>query len=688
MHSPSFRQLLVASTIIFFCLFLYAGRLWSTHTSQAHDEWAQPALSPQTPPPPPPPASDSPSASDGKPVHQTALQQTPYHWNEYPLLDAFYHGIYTLVDYVHWTPEQSKSSGEVKVLDKIPVDPVPVNPYSRLEEVNTCYLDDDDTVPAPDVFAYKGLPAYMPAPYFGGYEELGMVKDQCWERFGRFGPYGYSYSKAKGGFGLEKPPAGEPALDRMIQKFDYTGVNWNKLQKRCFDKNAARFDPTSAAAKVKPDGALSRLWPQAEKVAGAKKSLPRNVFILRAWTSIEWTPMRIINTRALINELSLKSGGQFDVHILMHVQDDSIDISDEATAQKVVRDNVPEEFWDITTPWSVPDMAEYYPGFQDDMTMENDSHKPLYSVYRIPHFALQWFAQRHPEYEYFWNWELDLRYFGHYYELFNSAAQWADKQPRKYLWERNERFWIPGLHGTYADFMSHVADETVASHESSPWGPMINDGIVDTATYPPTTMERDNYEWGVGEAADLITFSPLFDPAKNAWSLRYDITGYNDTVPPRRTSIITVGRFSRRLLQAMHEEVSRNHHTMFPEMFPGSIALHHGLKAVYLPHPIFFDRRWPLERLDSVFNHAETPELSVYYWPHTPGTSEHNFFTSTYYYNTEFGPQLYHRWLGQEDGDTGGPELEKEMGRMCLRPALMHPVKADFPGQDKAIGAT
>lgn len=603
-------------------------------------------------------------------------------------LDAFNHGINTLVDYAHWVPEQSKSSGDVKVLDNPPWDPQPVNPYKHLEEINTCYLDEEETVPAPDVFSYKGLPAFMPAPYFGGYEELGMAKDQCWERFGRFGPYGYSYSKAKGGFELESPPAAEPNLDKMIQKFDYTDINWGKVQKRCLEKNMDRFqDPAKASGKDKPDGTFNRLWSQAEKVAGAKKPLPRNVFILRAWTGIEWTPMRIINTRALISEMALKSGGQFDVHILMHVTDDSIDISVPATATKIVHDNVPEEFWDITTPWSVPDMAEYYPGFRPDMTMENDSQKPLYSVYRIPHFALQWFAQRHPEYEYFWNWELDLRYTGHYYEFFSSSAQWADKQPRKYLWERNERFWIPGLHGRYTDFMEHVAEETIASQEPSPWGPMINDGIVSTTTYPPTTMERDNYEWGVGEAADLITFSPLFDPAKNAWSLRYDITGYNDTVPPRRTSIITVGRLSRRLLQAMHEEVSRNKHTMFPEMFPGSIALHHGLKAVYIPHPIYFDRRWPLERLDSVFNYAETPELSVYYWPHIEGTSEHNFFTSTYYYNTKFGPQLWHRWLGQEDDGIGGPQMEKEVGRMCLRGALMHPVKADFP-TDKAIGAT
>lgn len=685
MHPPSFKQLVTTCIILCVCLFLYSRRLWGVPIPQVHDEWVNlaPAQPPQVPGDisnPPPPQGDT------QVEHQTPLQQIPWHWNEYPILEAFYHGVRTLVDYSKWVPEQLKGSGDIKVADKVPIDPTVANPYAHLDGVQTCYLDEQDTVPPPDALSYPGIPAYMPAPYFGGYEELGMVPNQCWERFGRLGPYGYSYSKAEGGFGLEALPSGEPKLDKMIRRIDYTGINWNNVQKRCLEKNRERLGLDQESLD-KPAGALSRLWSQAEKITGGTKRLPRHAFILRAWTGIEWSPMRVITTRSLISELALKTGGQYDVHILMHITDDSIDISDQATATKLVHDNVPEEFWDITTPWSVPDMAEYYPGFTEDMTIENDSRKPLYSVYRIPHFALQWFAQHHPEYEFFWNWELDLRYTGHYYEFFEAAGKWSDKQPRKYLWERNERYWIPGLHGRWENFVELVEKETKASNRPSPWGPMINDGVVDPATYPPTTLDQDNYEWGVGEAADLIALNPLFDPEKNAWCLRYDITGYNTTVPPRRTSIITIGRFSRRLLQAMHEEVSRNKHTMFPEMFPGSIALHHGLKAVYIPHPIYFDRRWPLDRLDLVFNHAETPETSVYSFPYTPGTGEANFQTASYYYSTEFGAPLWHRWLGNEDLGFGGPELEKETGRMCLRGMLIHPVKQDL-GADKAIGAT
>lgn len=86
---PSSRQLLVASTLICLCLFLYGRRLWSTQLSDVHDEWAKPVAPPQIPQPAEQPsAPDSSGPEDDKPIQQTALQQTPYHWNDYPLCVA------------------------------------------------------------------------------------------------------------------------------------------------------------------------------------------------------------------------------------------------------------------------------------------------------------------------------------------------------------------------------------------------------------------------------------------------------------------------------------------------------------------------------------------------------------------------------------------------------------------------
>lgn len=85
MHPPSFRQLLVASTVLCFFLFLYGRRLWSSHTTDVHDEWAKPQVPIQAPPPvQQPPAQNPADDKEGeKTQKQTPLQQVPWHWNDY-----------------------------------------------------------------------------------------------------------------------------------------------------------------------------------------------------------------------------------------------------------------------------------------------------------------------------------------------------------------------------------------------------------------------------------------------------------------------------------------------------------------------------------------------------------------------------------------------------------------------------
>ena len=38
---------------------------------------------------------------------------------------------------------------------------------------------------------------------------------------------------------------------------------------------------------------------------------------------------------------------------------------------------------------------------------------------------------------------MDARYTGHYYDLIDKVTKWAKKQPRKGLWERNGRYYLP-----------------------------------------------------------------------------------------------------------------------------------------------------------------------------------------------------------------------------------------------------
>ncbi|KAI0013057.1 hypothetical protein F4779DRAFT_613928 [Xylariaceae sp. FL0662B] len=602
-------------------------------------------------------------------------ERIPYPWEAYPRLGGIYNGVRSLIRASDWVPEQHADPNmEIEIHEAPPFDPVPVNPYpnfsspeylSNHHPVQRCYVDENEKYPAPDIFAYPGVPAGMSAPFWGAYDTMGVPGDRCFERFGRFGPYGYSYNPVEGGLGLSNKSArsGAEKVEEMFTKIDYRNMNWGKAQTKCFEKNWKRFDTEASTG-------------------GTKKAVKRSAYVLRTWTGYQYTDIQLLSLRAMVSELSLKSGGEYDVHLLVHVKDNTIPIwaSDEVYNQ-VVRENVPEEFWDITTLWSEELMRLYYPGpWPEEDNFENDSGSDIHGVYRSAHFALQWFAQQHQEYDFFWNWEMDIRYSGHYYEFHNGISKWAAEQPRKLLWERSSRFWIPDVHGPWPKFSQLVERETMERREEPVWGPVEfptgGHGRLEppNSTTPPRRIEDDDYEWGVGEDADLITFDPLFDPAKTNWVFRNDVTGYDTSlpIPPRRTAIITIARLSRRLLNTMHEETFGMHHSMFPEMWPPSVALHHGYKAVYAPHPVYFDRNWPLDVMDRTFNYPTAPHESPFGW------GEHNMQGGSFYYNAGFSGAVWRRWLGAKENGSGGQKAEEAgSDRMCLRGMLFHPIKTE-----------
>ena len=125
----------------------------------------------------------------------------------------------------------------------------------------------------------------------------------------------------------------------------------------------------------------------------------------------------------------------------------------------------------------------------------------------------------------------------------------------------------------------------------------------------------------------------------------------------------------------MHRETALKRHTMFSEMWPASTALQHGLKAVYVPHPVYIDRKWPTDYLNAVMNGGRNgaaggARTSAF------GEREHNFRGITWYYNAGFSPNLWRRWLGFRVDNGGGEEEEvAKEGRMCLPGVLVHPIK-------------
>jgi hypothetical protein len=572
--------------------------------------------------------------------------------------------------------------------------PKAFEPYNDVDSIKTCYLDKQNKIPAPSLYAYDGVPQHMPDPAIGSYDLFGIRDDVCFDRFGRYGPYGLGYRLANGGtsVGMDTESSGSETVWEQSGQINYSNMDWGGAQERCSDANSRRF------RQVDPE------TEELEKGTEEKKS--RQAIVIRLYTGFKWTYLSVLNFRALVSEVSLKSGGEYTVHFLMHVRDDTTPIwSDDVTVQRVLDGNVPPEFQSMVTLWSEAQMRLFYPG-KFGSTLQNPSGADVHGVYRSAHLPLQVFSMQHPEYEHIWNWEMDMRYLGNYYELFDRLGKWADKQPRPLLWERNSRYYIPSHHGTWENFTQVVEQQVKDSGRQTVLGPLQFNGKHplrheqrgESILPASCAVGQDHESCGVGEAADLITLNPIFDTDDSGWVFSYDATGYPG-IPPRRCAIITASRLSKRLLSAMHEEVWRYHHTMFSEMFPPSIAYHHGFKAVYAPHPLYLDRAWsPLgDPIDKAFNAGRDHSTSGKGSPFDL-RNEHNHKGTSWYYNSEFSGLLWRRWLGyaQMDGrgkgggqgdrgtKRGGFDEESakgSTGRMCLRSMLLHPIKHEDPAE-------
>jgi hypothetical protein len=713
------------------------------------------------------------SQNENKRIAEGKLEKPPPPpplWESYPFLTRYYGGIRNLVPLQKNVAEYPRAEDELP-LDKLsflnttnsewskeaakrdlPVSKEFVNhPQSIFkiapETINECFLDQNKKLRVPSIRYYTGRPNGFPDAVLGSNELFGISDDICYERYGRYGPYGLGYSVRNGGLGIGEhgEKEGSEATWDNARPVDWRNMNWADAQRRCYQANAARYqslpdriapphgffiDDKAVNATLLARDALSGTIPAEEQpTSGTKdvaKKLPRTAVVIRCWDEYFFQEDDLMNIRSLITELSLASGGRYDVHLLVQVKNDAkYPIwADAATYEQRIRDVIPEELQGLVTLWTETQMLSLYQGIYDLFARGPDL--PVHGVYRGLAMAMQYFAYQHPEYEYFWQWEMDIRYTGHYYDFFTKVENWAKEQPRKGLWERNARFYLPSVHGPWEDFrqMVRVQAEMGTTGADNMWsgvkgkqgpkeGPSTHgDQVVwgperpleqedwfepENDPKPETTYEKDKYVWGVGEEAEYIAFNPMFDPDGTTWGLADDITGYNTTrsPPPRRAQIITASRMSRRLLLTMHRETAFKKHFAFPEMWPATAALQHGYKAVFAPHPLYVDREWPTEVLAHTLNNGKNgasggSRTSVF------GQREHNLRGLTWFYDSGFAPNIYRRWLGLKVNNDGGEEFEltedksrngssvSEMrggeGRMCLPPMLLHPIKnVDLP---------
>ena len=548
-----------------------------------------------------------------------------------------------------------------------------------------------------DLVVFSGHPDTFTEPPIGSYIPLDIDSNLCFERETRLGVYGFQDNELQGM---------NNETGSLQKRTNWDDVNWGVLQQSCVEKNSDRYsqsggdffasegsvkEPTSASGPSNGTMKTRRMEATDDEAEARKQGLhgmpkvtikakSRTALIIRAESGKEYTENEKQNIRSLITELSLRSGGEYQVFLLVLIKEDLPIWSDKTVYEKAVQDNVPQEFWDMTSLWNEGAVKEKYPKIPEPMSNANE----------MQWLSVQKFAQENPQFQYYWNWDLDSRYTGHHYNLFEKLAAFAKAQPRKGLWERNERFYISSVHGPYDSKFRRSVE--IASGSDTIWGSPSNASVRPVGPVRPSLdPKEDKYSWGVDEDADLISLSPIFNPINTTWFSKDDVFGYSGAeYTLRRASIGTSSRVSKKLLNTMHAENLRGNF-LGNEMATQTVALLHGLKAVYAPIPMFFDRKWEGNSLEKYFNPGPKGESgSTEESPFSSGKEE-KFDGSTWGYRATPPTRLYNNWLGREDSGIGGAEVcssiclhcglltlkqwEKIHGRTCLPPMLLHPIK-------------
>ncbi|GIC93024.1 DUF3405 domain-containing protein [Aspergillus udagawae] len=509
-----------------------------------------------------------------------------------------------------------------------------------------------DPLTHPQPIVYDPYPAYnsqdwnrtwrdFPAPTFGSYDAMDLDDRVCADRFARYGAYGYGENETDEVPGFKKP-----------SRVAWDTLQWGNLQQQCLERNWDRYSNESLETKysnVYPSAipqARPPRPPQKRAEAGSVPRLfPRSAVLVRIWHDMNWTENDKHYLRSLIMELSLGSGAEYEVFLMVHVKDLSLPIfSDSSTVEQIKATFIPAEFRDIVIFFNNKLLEAWYPNIEE--------HEPVYQHFQ----PVQYFSQMYPEFDYVWQLEMDSRNTGHVYHFFDKAVEFAKRQPRKYLWERNAYFYTPEAHGTWEEFTNMVGN-TMAGRQSV-WGPLPADEVEPVGPRPPVeTPDLDDYEWGVGEEAEFITFLPIFDPKGTLWTFPDKIWNFQQGLDtPRRAAVITMSRSSRRLLTLMHEAQSRRGLGLVSEMTAASWCLHHGLKAVHVPHPIYLDGKWTGRELVDRFNPGEPEKInggndSIWNWNHL---LDHIIYRSSYMFTTYTAEDLFRRWLGFKSDDGGG----------------------------------
>lgn len=522
---------------------------------------------------------------------------------------------------------------------------------------------------------YKNLT--YPPPLSGSYEALNL--DTSWLTAAeRYGPYGL----------------GEEEDGYNRTRVDWSAVNWADLQNTCSESNHQRlpnaytFDHgrprfTYRQTSWKEKWLPSFLATPNINPRPATETFHRSAIVVRVWSTYQYTPEDMWNLRSLVAETAIASGGEYAVFLLVDVKDKEAGIHTNPEAyDRVLRESVPPEFQDIAVLFDDSLLESWYPDVVE--------HLPIMQIMQ----PFQIFSQLYPEFDHYWQLEVDSRFLGHTGDMLDKFSDFAKNEPRKQARERASWAYMADYHGSYDDFFNTI--DRVLDGNSSVWGNIDIHDFKAIGPQPPVEDPHDeHFSWGVGEEADLILLNTLDDVSRNEdWLFKGWHHGFSmGTKLPLFVSVVAQGRASWNLLNAVHHAQAYAGMRIPSEATLPSFALWHGLKISAPPFPMY---QWPgrdRHEMEFALNGGGLdafPDAIANGPSRYRGTSM-GFFTNgmTWSWWTTLPEDLANPWYINEIDNPILPDMLLNEGGNLYAPNIMiHPRKTNgekpkHPGQEK-----
>lgn len=438
-------------------------------------------------------------------------------------------------------------------------------------------LDSSNVVDVPRP-TQRDLGRDYPEPTFGSYDALGLSKG--WMTFEqRYGPYGY-----------EKNSSSEAR--RASPSVDWNSVDWGALVDECAKANDARFRLPKMISQRLPrfrlfDDDDVKLH-QEEETEVPQHETGRQAIILRTWSTYEYYPEDLWNLRSIITEASLATHGDYQVFLLVDLKcgEACQDVFTNATMhQEILEKSVPKEFWNVA--------VLVHENLQRSWYAKVEETRSMWQIMQ----PLQLFAHFYPEFDHYWQLEMDARFTGHVGNMLQAFDLFGREQPYKQARERASWAYMSSQHGTYSEFSSAI--NSSLNGNATIWGP---DRIkhVEPLLLPnnkskndplPSTPLQDNFTHALHRPADLLLLTQLNDvrlfERHSDWVFaEWYLGGFTPHIP-RYMSVPAQARASYSLLEAIHRSQHEQGLRVASEATLPSWALWLGLKIVGLPIPRF-----------------------------------------------------------------------------------------------------